>query len=241
MASSRAQPRAAVAVLAISLLAACSVVRTPTHRELTTVAAQRNPLALSDALEQLIAEGRATARDRDYAYDEVREMDANTAGASFAHAAITGRKVQEQGLRAALLVGDVEHYARRSRDLDPNFREGAATRMLGTLYVMAPARLLAHGDSETGLEMLEELTAKHPETAENHLRLAEAYIALNDPEPSRPHLCLALAHQTALRPDDRKLLTALIDDAGPLDCQPAPPEPNPGAGGTGSTAPPATR
>ena len=240
-ASSRAHTVAAAAI-AVSALTACSVLRLPTHRDLASVAEQKDALALSDALEELIAAGRATSRDRDFAFGKVRDMDADTAGTAFGHAAIIGRKVQDSGLRAAFLVGDVERYARLSRDLDPNFREGAATRMLGTLYVIAPATFLKHGDSETGLELLEELTAAHPETPENHLRLAEAYIALNDPEPAVPHLCFALAHQAALRSDDRKLLTSLTGDAGRLNCSRQPAEaPHPDAGGTESTAPPATR
>lgn len=233
--------RVLVWLLAAGTLTACSTMQAPTHPELQDVADENDPLALSDALEALIADGRATSSDRDYAYERVRHMDDDTAGAAFGHAAIIGRKVQDQGLRAALLIEQVEHYARRSRELDPKFREGAATRMLGTLYVIAPAKLLRHGDSETGLELLEELTAAHPEIVENHLRLAEAYIALNDPEPARPHLCFAVAHETSLRPDDRQLLRALTDDAAPLDCDPTTPPPRPVAGGTGSTAPPATR
>ncbi len=241
MASNAAGAGAAAVVLACSALVGCSVIRAPSHRELTTVASQKDPLALSDALEALIAQGSATSRDRDYAYRKVRDMDDDTAGAAFGHAAIIGRKVQEQGLRAALLVSDVERYARRSRELDPSFRDGAATRMLGTLYVIAPARLLKHGDSETGLEMLEDLTAAHPEIPENHLRLAEAYITLNDPNPAREHLCISRAHADALRPDDRTLLNALIDSIGALDCSAPPETPNPVEPGTGSTAPPAGR
>ncbi len=237
-ASSRGTALGAAAIVILAASSGCSVLRAPTHRDLASVAQQKDALALSDALEELIAANRATERDREFAFAKVRDMDADTAGTAFGHAAIIGRKVQESGLRAALLVGDVERYARLSRELDPNFREGAATRMLGSLYVIAPATLLKHGDSETGLELLEELTAAHPETPENHLRLAEAYIALNDPEPAVPHLCFALAHQDALRPDDRSLLNSLSGDAGGLNCPP-PDEAHPAAGGTGSTAPPA--
>ena len=237
--NSRTTTLAAAAVVAAALTG-CSVLRLPTHRDLASVAEQHDALALSDALEELIAANRATSRDRDFAFAKVHDMDADTAGTAFGHAAIIGRKVQESGLRAALLVGDVERYARLSRELDPNFREGAATRMLGTLYVIAPATLLKHGDSETGLELLEQLTTAHPETPENHLRLAEAYIALNDPQPAVPHLCFALAHQDALRPDDRRLLSSLSGDAGGLNCPTQPDEAHPDAGGTGSTAPPAT-
>ena len=118
------------------------------------------------------------------------------------------------------MVDDVEKYARRSRALDPHFRDGAATRLLGTLYVIAPATLLDHGDSETGLELLEQLTAQHPDVPENHLRLAEAYVTLHDPDPARPHLCFSLARSTELRPDHQGLLRDLIEEVGSLTCDP---------------------
>jgi hypothetical protein len=230
-----------VALLAVGVLAGCMSVRAPTHPGLATVAQQGDSLALSDALEVLIASGKDTTTDRVYAYEVVRKRDANTAADAFARAAITGRVVQAKGLRAAKLIGDVERDARHSRELDPDFRDGAATRMLGTLYVMAPASMLEHGDSETGLEMLEDLTAAGPDVPENHLRLAEAYIALHDPDPAHPHLCFSVAHQAALRPDDQALLKALLGEVGPLQCE-APVAPaHPAARGTGSTAPPATR
>jgi len=117
-------------------------------------------------------------------------------------------------------VPEIERCARRSRDLDPDFRDGAATRLLGTLYVLAPAAVLQHGDSETGLELLEGLARRHPETVENHLRLAEAYIALGDPDPAAPQLCRCLAHEAELHADDQRLLRQLIKDAGPPRCGP---------------------
>ena len=63
--------------------------------------------------------------------------------------------------------------------------------MLGTLYVIAPGALVKHGDSERGLELLEGLVSEHPEIVENHLRLAEAYIALGDPDPAGPSCACA--------------------------------------------------
>ncbi|MGH3131214.1 MAG: hypothetical protein ACRDNX_10390 [Gaiellaceae bacterium] len=203
-------------------MAGCAAARLvgPAHPELVAWVEDGDALALSDALEALIAAGRATLADRQYAWAIVSTRDADTAAAAFARAAITGRLVQGQGLRAAELVADVEEYARRSRALDPHFRDGAATRLLGTLYVMAPATLLEHGDSETGLELLEQLTAQHPNVPENHLRLAEAYVTLHDPAPARPHLCFCLARRTALRPDDQALLRSLIEEAGSPTCDP---------------------
>lgn len=207
-------------LLACGALAGCMTVRAPTHPELATAAQQGDALALSDALEALIAADRATPTDREYAYEMVRTQDADTAASAFARASITGRLVQMKGLRAADLVSDIERDARRSRELDPNFRDGAATQLLGTLYVVAPATLLEHGDSEVGLGLLEEVTAAHPNSAANHLRLAEAYVTLHDPDPAGPHLCFCLAHKAELPPEDQRLLKGLLDETAPPACAP---------------------
>jgi hypothetical protein len=97
--------------------------------------------------------------------------------------------------------------------------------LLGTLYVIAPAVVLEHGDSEQGIELLEGLVAAHPDVMENHLRLAEGYIALGDPAPARPHLCLCLAGKEKLRRDEQSLLTHLFADAGSPSCPPPTPAP----------------
>jgi hypothetical protein len=209
-------------LLALIALAGCSVktAQAPTNPELTATAAQGDPLALSDALEALIDQGRATSEDRAYAFEVVRTQTADTAASTYARASITGRLVQDQGLRAAKLVPEVEAYGMRSRELDPEFRGGAATLLLGKLYTAAPATLLEHGDSETGIELLEELTAAHPDVAANHLRLAEGYVTLHDPEPATPHLCFAVEHKADLRPEDQQLLKNLLDDVGQLQCDP---------------------
>ncbi len=168
-------------------------------------------LAVSDDLEALIEAGTDTPKAREAAYDKVRQAPCDAAaGAAFGRAAVTGRIVQQKGLLAANLVRDVEFYARRSRELDPDFRDGAATRMLGTLYVLAPAALLKHGDSETGLQMLETMTREHPDVPENHLRLAEAYLSLGDTASARPEVCQTLGMRSRLRRDDQNLLSQLF-------------------------------
>jgi hypothetical protein len=201
----------------LALVSACAIRRGPVHNELLTTEPS-DALAVSDALEALIAAGQDTTADREYAYEIVHQHHEDTAASAFACAVVTGRLVQQRGFLAAGLVPDVERCARRSRELDPNFRDGAATRLLGTLYVIAPVALLQHGDSEEGLALLEGLVAAHPETPENHLRLAEGYIALGDPGPARPHLCICLAHKSALRRDEQQLLSELMADAGSPSC-----------------------
>jgi hypothetical protein len=189
---------------------------------LVAAAERRDPLAVADALEALIAEGEDSPADREYAYQVVASHEADTADYAFARATVAGRLVQERGLLAANMVGEVEKWAMRSRELDPGFRDGAATRLLGTLWVLAPASLLSHGDSERGLELLEGLARKYPQSAQDHLRLAEAYIALHDPEPAVPHLCFCLANEAALRPDEQKLLLQLLVAAGTPHCLSSP-------------------
>ena len=194
------------------------------HATLADVARGGDALALSDALETLIAEGKDSPADREFALNAVRlhEPSPPTAAYAFARAAIAGRVVQSRGLTGAGLVADVEKWALASRKLDPNFRGGAAARMLGTLYVMAPAGWLEHGDSEQGLELLEGLVKAHPELLENQLRLAEAYIALGDPGPATPYLCRCHVRRSDLRRDDQQLLDHLFADAGNPACPKAP-------------------
>jgi hypothetical protein len=209
----------AMVLLVVVVCSGCASVpgaKPPTHTDLRVVAS--DPLALSDALEVLIAAGQDTPADRRYAYEAVRTNHDDTAAAAFARAAITGRLVQQHGLRMAGMVEDVERDARRSRELDPDFRDGAATRLLGTLYVIAPASLLEQGDSETGLELLKELVAKRPDVLENQLRVAEAYVALGDPAPARAHLCRCVADKELLRPDEQRLLEQLLSDADLRTC-----------------------
>jgi hypothetical protein len=201
------------------LAAGCAARQGTVHPALHAAADQGDALAVCDALETLIAAGNDTPADRQYAYDIVSADTNDTAAASYARASVIGRLVQQKGLLGAKLVPDVERNARRSRELDPTFRDGAATRLLGTLYVLAPASFLQHGDSEEGLDLLEGLVQAQPNVAQNHLRLAEAYIALGDPAPAGPHLCRCLDVRATLRRDEQLLLAHLIANVGTLNCR----------------------
>jgi hypothetical protein len=208
-----------IAVMVALLFAVgCVTPRGSVNPELATAAEKRDALVTSDALEALIERGADSPADREFAYQAIRALESDDAAYAFARAAVTGRLVQQRGLRGSSQVGEVERWALRSRTLDPGFRDGAATRLLGTLYVIAPATFLEHGDSEQGLDLLEQLVEEHPEVVENQLRLAEAYIALGDPEPAAPHLCASLAKRSALRRDDQQLLDQLVATAGTPDC-----------------------
>jgi hypothetical protein len=204
----------------LCLITGCASRRIAVRPELAAAADRHDALAVSDTLEALIDAQQDTLADRQYAYDVVRVDQEDTAPVLFARAAVTGRLVQLKGLLGAHLVPEIERCAQRSRDLDPDFRAGAATRLLGTLYVIAPAAVLQHGNSEAGLELLEGLVQRHSEAIENHLRLAEAYTALGDPAPAAPHLCLCLARKAELHPDDQRLLQHIVNDARLPPCAP---------------------
>jgi len=211
--------RARIALGLVLGISACATPQPPGSIAHSLVSAQGNALALHDALEALIDERSDTPTDREFAYTSIlRAPDKGGPETPFARAAVTGRLIQERGLLAAGLVIDVERNAELSRARDPEFREGAATRLLGTLYVMAPATLVAHGSSEIGIELLEGLVAKYPESLEDHLRLAEAYLAVGDTKPALPHLCLCLAKKEELRPSDQALLEGLVAGAGMPGC-----------------------
>lgn len=180
-------------------------------------AADEAPSALDvyDALEASIAAGEDSRSSRDDAYAKIMKIqDDGSAAYAFSRAAVAGRVAEKRGLQAGGLVAEAETWARKAREIEPDFREGAATRMLGTLYVMAPPRMVEHGDSEAGLEILEAEVEAHPERLEGRVRLAEAYIALGDPEPALPHLCAAIVGREAIAGSERGLLKRLIDEAG---------------------------
>jgi len=205
-------------LLVLLLASSCVTLRGDVTPELRAAAERKDALVTSDTLEALIEHGADTPADREFAYRSIRAEEEDNAAYAFARAAVTGRLVQQRGLTGARQVGEVERWAQLSRTLDADFRDGAATRLLGTLYVIAPATFLEHGNSELGLEMLEQLVQEHPDVAENQLRVAEAYIALGDPEPAAPHLCACLERRAALRRDDQQLLDHLVATAGTPDC-----------------------
>jgi hypothetical protein len=210
--------RSAVTALALIALSACSVLKPAGYADFKVAVDSGDALQIYDTLEALIANDDDTRNDRKIAFAKVRNRNEDTAAFQFAWAALAGRLVQQRGLLAANLVGDIEKHARRSVEIDPKFRNGAATRLLGTMYVVAPSSMVDYGNSELGLEMLLGLVDEYPDDPENHLRVAEAYIALNDPLPAATHLCACIGVRETMRKDDQKLLENLIADAGKVQC-----------------------
>jgi hypothetical protein len=207
------------AFLAVLVLTSCTR-EVPSETSVTpdlAAAAKDSPDALEilDELEKLIEQGKDSEDDRVYAYDRIKKTpDDGTAGWAFARAASTGRLAELRGAGAGKLVGETESFARLALERDAEFRDGEVKRMLGTLYVKAPARLVEHGDAEDGLTMLEDLAEAEPNQPRNRLRVAEAYIHLGETDPAGSHLCAALRNRDAFRLDEQKLLDALVEEVG---------------------------
>ena len=181
--------------------------------QLATASEQKQAIEVHDALEAMIQAGTAVEKDRQYAYEVVRAGTTARPPTPLPAGRSRGDWRRSGGLAAIGLVKEAETWARKSIERDPKFRDGAATRMLGTLYVLAGDHV-EHGDSEEGLELLEDLVAAHPEQAVNHLRLAEGYISLGDPEGGYEAMCKAIAGRGDLTREEDELLTRLIADVG---------------------------
>jgi hypothetical protein len=186
----------------------------PLRPELRPAAVEHDALDLSDRLEDLIDRQADTPEDRSAAYDAVKAWKEKSAEYAYARAKLAGRLAETRGLSAVGLIKDMERWARISIALDPRFRDGAARRMLGTLYVLAPASVVKFGDSEEGLEMLEKQLERYPDNPENHLRLAEGYIALGDPFPAYELLCHVRVRGDGLSGSDKRLLDSLVKQVG---------------------------
>ncbi|MCA9621163.1 MAG: hypothetical protein KC731_19210 [Myxococcales bacterium] len=200
------------AVIAGGALGCIEVI--PLRPELRGAAVAHDAMGMADEIEELIDRQVDTPRDRKQAYEAVRDWKEKSAAYAYARASLAGRLAEIEGLMAPGLIADMERWARISVALDPRFRDGAARRMLGTLYVLAPASLVKFGDSEEGLELLEKQLERYPKNPTNHLRLAEGYIALGDPEPAFELLCHTLVRGDSLRPSEKRLRDTLVGQVG---------------------------
>jgi tetratricopeptide (TPR) repeat protein len=186
--------------------------------------AKADAWAVHEALEQRIAAGGGTEAERAASLENARSApDDGSAAYAYARAAVAGRMAEERGLQALDLLDEINEWSSKSIERDASFQGMAATRMLGTLHVLA-GRHFKGGDSERGLELLEQVLEAHPDAVVNHLRVAEAYVALGDPEPAFERLCVAMTDsgRAQLTGEEQRLLDALVADVGGaevLGCQ----------------------
>ncbi len=85
-----------------------------------------------------------------------------------------GLAIARRPLAALKALPSIEHHLRLAAQGTPDEDAGGPLRVLGMLYVKAPAWPQGIGDTDKGLELLEQAVVTHPEHPLNLLFLAQA-------------------------------------------------------------------
>jgi len=91
-----------------------------------------------------------------------------------------GLAIREQITLAIENLSRLEDEMKRAMDLSPDIDDGGPLRILGALYLKAPAWPNGIGDPDKALELLEKAVKKHPGHPLNHLFYAQALCAEGD-------------------------------------------------------------
>ena len=97
------------------------------------------------------------------------------------YAYLTGLEAENDSLRGLELVPIIEREALLASDLNPAVDHGGPHRMLGELYLRAPAFPVSIGDSARAVDYFRRAVDQDPEFLENRLGLAEALLAEEEP------------------------------------------------------------
>ena len=101
--------------------------------------------------------------------------------AHYLYAYLTGLEAENDPLRGLELVPVIEREALLASDLNPAIDHGGPHRMLGELYLRAPAFPVSIGDSARAVDHYRLAVDQDPEFFENRLGLAEALLAEEEP------------------------------------------------------------
>jgi hypothetical protein len=118
--------------------------------------------------ERLAAEG---SRWGEFAVAHAGDRDAE---AHYYSAVNLGIAVQHEVVLAMAHLGDLEHELKRALSLDPAVDDGGPVRVLGMLYLKAPAWPQGIGDQDKALELLRRASRDWPRHPLNHLFYAQA-------------------------------------------------------------------
>ncbi len=103
-----------------------------------------------------------------------------------------GQLIIHHPLKALKDLPRVERSLKKAVEGAPDFDKGGPLRVLGMLYVKAPAWPQGIGDSDKGLELLERAVQRHPDHPLNHFFLARALWDV-DGEAAREAVAVQLA------------------------------------------------
>lgn len=100
--------------------------------------------------------------------------------AHYLAAFLYGMEAEQNPLKGLDLVPLIEQEALLAAELDPRIDFGGPDRILGELYLRAPAFPMSVGDSSRAVERYRRAAAQAPAFVENRLGLAEALFADGD-------------------------------------------------------------
>jgi hypothetical protein len=109
------------------------------------------------------------------------------AEAAYLQAVNLGLYVQAKGLTAVGRLSELVKLLKVAGQ-QPQLDDGGPLRVLGLLYVKAPAWPVGPGDLDLGLDLLKKAAETYPEHPLNHLFYAEALIADGQKEQARAEL-----------------------------------------------------
>jgi len=121
--------------------------------------------------------------------------------AHYLYAYLTGLEAENDPLRGLELVPIIEREALLASDLNPAVDHGGPHRMLGELYLRAPAFPVSIGDSVRAVDHYRRAVDQNPEFFENRLGLAEALLA----EEETGEACLELKKILSEMPPNSKI------------------------------------
>jgi tetratricopeptide (TPR) repeat protein len=143
-----------------------SVLRTSLGSRLCLHLAERE--ANQEKREKLAAEGV------DFAEDALVQGGDGDGAVHYYLATNLGLAVREHITLAMENLGRLEHEMKRARALSPDIDDGGPLRVLGMLYLKAPAWPNGIGDRDKALELLAKAVKDHPMHPLNHLFYAQA-------------------------------------------------------------------
>ncbi|WP_225072920.1 hypothetical protein [Desulfuromonas sp. CSMB_57] len=94
---------------------------------------------------------------------------------------LAGLEAQRAPLQALPLVKVIEAAALKALQLDPVLDHAGPARMLGDLYLRAPAFPVSIGDPDQAVTYFREAVRRAADFTENRLGLAEALLAIEEP------------------------------------------------------------
>ena len=97
-------------------------------------------------------------------------------------AANLGLAIHDHPLQAAQQLSRLEEELQKSVQLSPSVDDGGPLRLLGMLYLKAPAWPNGIGDGDKALELLHKAVDQYPEHPLNHLFLAQALWEVDEKE-----------------------------------------------------------